>query len=167
LILAWNRKQILHPAYPGSVYHTTKCLDALLFQVQRERTNEGGWVGFGEEGRRKYRESIVGEERMRVYTAKCLDALLSHVQREIKRERERQSGEEEWDFGREKGKKGERDEGALPRHLVLWRPAVPGSERAEAGGRGRGEGRGEVSEGKTEGERGRDWSREGQTDAET
>jgi hypothetical protein len=52
-------------------------------------------VRFGEEGRRKYRESIVGEERMRVYTAKCLDALLSHVQREIKRERERQSGEEE------------------------------------------------------------------------
>jgi hypothetical protein len=47
-------------------------------------------VRFGEEGRRKYRESIVGEERMRVYTAKCLDALLSHVQREIKRERERQ-----------------------------------------------------------------------------
>ena len=27
-----NKKQILHPAYPGSVYHTTKCLDALLFQ---------------------------------------------------------------------------------------------------------------------------------------
>mmetsp|Transcript_18972 Transcript_18972/g.52210 ORF Transcript_18972/g.52210 Transcript_18972/m.52210 type:complete len:490 (+) Transcript_18972:14-1483(+) len=26
------KKQILHPAYPGSVYHTTKCLDALLFQ---------------------------------------------------------------------------------------------------------------------------------------
>jgi len=26
-----NRK-ILHPAYPGSIYHTTKCLDALLFQ---------------------------------------------------------------------------------------------------------------------------------------
>lgn len=24
--------KILHPAYPGSVYHTTKCLDALLFQ---------------------------------------------------------------------------------------------------------------------------------------
>jgi len=24
--------RILHPAYPGSVYHTTKCLDALLFQ---------------------------------------------------------------------------------------------------------------------------------------
>jgi len=23
---------ILHPAYPGSLYHTTKCLDALLFQ---------------------------------------------------------------------------------------------------------------------------------------
>lgn len=27
-----NKKEILHPAYPGSVYHTTKCLDALLFQ---------------------------------------------------------------------------------------------------------------------------------------
>jgi len=27
-----NDKEILHPAYPGSVYHTTKCLDALLFQ---------------------------------------------------------------------------------------------------------------------------------------
>lgn len=25
--------QILHPAYPGSIYHATKCLDALLFQV--------------------------------------------------------------------------------------------------------------------------------------
>ena len=24
--------KILHPAYPGSVYHLTKCLDALLFQ---------------------------------------------------------------------------------------------------------------------------------------
>ena len=28
-----RQKTILHPAYPGSVYHTTKCLDALLFQV--------------------------------------------------------------------------------------------------------------------------------------
>jgi len=27
-----EKKEILHPAYPGSVYHTTKCLDALLFQ---------------------------------------------------------------------------------------------------------------------------------------
>jgi len=27
-----REKNILHPAYPGSVYHTTKCLDALLFQ---------------------------------------------------------------------------------------------------------------------------------------
>ena len=27
-----DKKEILHPAYPGSVYHTTKCLDALLFQ---------------------------------------------------------------------------------------------------------------------------------------
>jgi len=27
-----NPKEILHPAYPGSVYHATKCLDALLFQ---------------------------------------------------------------------------------------------------------------------------------------
>ena len=29
-----RQKTILHPAYPGSVYHTTKCLDALLFQVR-------------------------------------------------------------------------------------------------------------------------------------
>ena len=28
-----RQKTILHPAYPGSVYHTTKCLDALLFQA--------------------------------------------------------------------------------------------------------------------------------------
>ena len=27
-----RKKKILHPAYPGSIYHTTKCLDALLFQ---------------------------------------------------------------------------------------------------------------------------------------
>ncbi|CAN0389893.1 unnamed protein product, partial [Hapterophycus canaliculatus] len=27
-----RQQKILHPAYPGSVYHTTKCLDALLFQ---------------------------------------------------------------------------------------------------------------------------------------
>jgi len=27
-----RQREILHPAYPGSVYHTTKCLDALLFQ---------------------------------------------------------------------------------------------------------------------------------------
>jgi len=27
-----RKKNILHPAYPGSVYHATKCLDALLFQ---------------------------------------------------------------------------------------------------------------------------------------
>lgn len=27
-----REKRILHPAYPGSIYHTTKCLDALLFQ---------------------------------------------------------------------------------------------------------------------------------------
>eukprot|EP00325_Prymnesiales_sp_UTEX-LB-985_P025953 CAMPEP_0174723040 /NCGR_PEP_ID=MMETSP1094-20130205/39898_1 /TAXON_ID=156173 /ORGANISM="Chrysochromulina brevifilum, Strain UTEX LB 985" /LENGTH=475 /DNA_ID=CAMNT_0015924011 /DNA_START=75 /DNA_END=1502 /DNA_ORIENTATION=- len=27
-----RQKKILHPAYPGSIYHTTKCLDALLFQ---------------------------------------------------------------------------------------------------------------------------------------
>jgi len=24
--------KILHPSYPGSVYHLTKCLDALVFQ---------------------------------------------------------------------------------------------------------------------------------------
>jgi UDP-sulfoquinovose synthase len=27
-----RQKNILHPAYPGSVYHATKCLDATLFQ---------------------------------------------------------------------------------------------------------------------------------------
>jgi len=27
-----RERNILHPAYPGSIYHTTKCLDALLFQ---------------------------------------------------------------------------------------------------------------------------------------
>jgi UDP-sulfoquinovose synthase len=27
-----RKSTILHPAYPGSVYHATKCLDALLFQ---------------------------------------------------------------------------------------------------------------------------------------
>ena len=27
-----ERQSILHPAYPGSVYHASKCLDALLFQ---------------------------------------------------------------------------------------------------------------------------------------
>jgi len=27
-----QKKKILHPAYPGSIYHATKCLDALLFQ---------------------------------------------------------------------------------------------------------------------------------------
>jgi len=33
VILPGNReKKILHPAYPGSIYHATKCLDALLFQ---------------------------------------------------------------------------------------------------------------------------------------
>lgn len=33
VVLPGNRhKKILHPAYPGSIYHTTKCLDALLFQ---------------------------------------------------------------------------------------------------------------------------------------
>lgn len=30
---------ILHPAYPGSIYHTTKCLDALLFQFYNK--NDG------------------------------------------------------------------------------------------------------------------------------
>ncbi len=40
VILPGNRQQtILHPAYPGSVYHTTKCLDALLFQFYNK--NDG------------------------------------------------------------------------------------------------------------------------------
>ena len=42
-IAVWARagstKDILHPAYPGSVYHTTKCLDALLFQFYNK--NDG------------------------------------------------------------------------------------------------------------------------------
>ena len=29
----------MHPAYPGSVYHTTKCLDALVFQFYNK--NDG------------------------------------------------------------------------------------------------------------------------------
>jgi len=32
-------KNILHPAYPGSVYHTTKCLDALLWQFYQKNDN--------------------------------------------------------------------------------------------------------------------------------
>jgi UDP-sulfoquinovose synthase len=40
VILPGGRKQsILHPAYPGSVYHMTKCLDALLFQFYNK--NDG------------------------------------------------------------------------------------------------------------------------------
>jgi len=31
-----RQKNILHPAYPGSIYHTTKCLDALLFQFYQK-----------------------------------------------------------------------------------------------------------------------------------
>mgnify|MGYP003684201595 CR=1 FL=1 len=27
-----RERSILHPSYPGSVYHATKCLDAVLFQ---------------------------------------------------------------------------------------------------------------------------------------
>ncbi|KAJ1451807.1 hypothetical protein M885DRAFT_528655 [Pelagophyceae sp. CCMP2097] len=34
-----RQSKILHPAYPGSVYHTTKCLDALLFQFYNK--NDG------------------------------------------------------------------------------------------------------------------------------
>jgi len=37
VILPGNReKKILHPAYPGSIYHATKCLDALLFQFYQK-----------------------------------------------------------------------------------------------------------------------------------
>jgi UDP-sulfoquinovose synthase len=40
VILPGGREsKILHPAYPGSVYHTTKCLDALLFQFYNK--NDG------------------------------------------------------------------------------------------------------------------------------
>jgi len=31
-----RKSNILHPAYPGSVYHTTKCLDALLWQFYQK-----------------------------------------------------------------------------------------------------------------------------------
>jgi len=31
-----RKANILHPAYPGSVYHTTKCLDALLWQFYQK-----------------------------------------------------------------------------------------------------------------------------------
>jgi len=31
-----RKNNILHPAYPGSVYHTTKCLDALLWQFYQK-----------------------------------------------------------------------------------------------------------------------------------
>jgi UDP-sulfoquinovose synthase len=34
-----EKKSILHPAYPGSVYHCTKCTDALLFQFYNK--NDG------------------------------------------------------------------------------------------------------------------------------
>jgi len=34
-----REQNILHPAYPGSVYHTTKCLDALLWQFYQK--NDG------------------------------------------------------------------------------------------------------------------------------
>jgi UDP-sulfoquinovose synthase len=40
VILPGDRKsKILHPAYPGSVYHLTKCLDALCFQFYNK--NDG------------------------------------------------------------------------------------------------------------------------------
>eukprot|EP00636_Phaeomonas_parva_P006531 CAMPEP_0118877036 /NCGR_PEP_ID=MMETSP1163-20130328/17489_1 /TAXON_ID=124430 /ORGANISM="Phaeomonas parva, Strain CCMP2877" /LENGTH=463 /DNA_ID=CAMNT_0006812715 /DNA_START=8 /DNA_END=1399 /DNA_ORIENTATION=+ len=31
-----DKNKILHPAYPGSIYHATKCLDALLFQFYQK-----------------------------------------------------------------------------------------------------------------------------------
>ena len=40
VILPGGREsKILHPAYPGSIYHATKCLDALLFQFYNK--NDG------------------------------------------------------------------------------------------------------------------------------
>lgn len=40
VILPGGREQnILHPAYPGSVYHATKCLDALLWQFYQKNDN--------------------------------------------------------------------------------------------------------------------------------
>jgi UDP-sulfoquinovose synthase len=39
-----KEQKILHPAYPGSVYHTTKCLDALLFQVPTRTHARSGWL---------------------------------------------------------------------------------------------------------------------------
>ena len=34
-----NQMKILHPAHPGSIYHMTKCLDALMFQFYNK--NDG------------------------------------------------------------------------------------------------------------------------------
>ena len=34
-----RQANILHPAHPGSVYHATKCLDALLFQFYQKNDN--------------------------------------------------------------------------------------------------------------------------------
>lgn len=34
-----RKSTILHPAYPGSIYHATKCLDALMFQFYNK--NDG------------------------------------------------------------------------------------------------------------------------------
>jgi UDP-sulfoquinovose synthase len=34
-----RESNILHPAYPGSVYHATKCLDALLWQFYQKNDN--------------------------------------------------------------------------------------------------------------------------------
>ena len=40
VILPGGREsRILHPAYPGSIYHATKCLDALLFQFYNKNDN--------------------------------------------------------------------------------------------------------------------------------
>jgi len=34
-----RKSNILHPAYPGSVYHATKCLDAILWQFYQKNDN--------------------------------------------------------------------------------------------------------------------------------
>lgn len=40
VVLPGGRKSnILHPAYPGSVYHATKCLDAILWQFYQKNDN--------------------------------------------------------------------------------------------------------------------------------
>ena len=40
-----RESNILHPAYPGSVYHATKCLDAIMFQFYNKNDQVRGDPG--------------------------------------------------------------------------------------------------------------------------